>query len=108
MEEYKPYEQTNKPREKMNNESMGFPPGEYIREELESRGLTGDQLCHGTRILSTEMSDIMDNRSRVTVEAAVELGKFFGTSAELWLGLQHRYERTLLRRLQLVGKEHTG
>lgn len=47
------------------------------------------------------ISDIVRARREITADAALRLGRYFGTSPEVWLNLQSRYdlERTKDERL---------
>ena len=68
-----------------------FPPGDFIREELEARGWTqGDLARFIGRPLQT-VNAIVNAKKEITPETAVALGAAFGTSAELWLRLETTY-----------------
>jgi HTH-type transcriptional regulator/antitoxin HigA len=68
-----------------------FPPGDFIREELEARGWTqGDLARFIGRPLQT-INAIVNAKKEITPETAVALGAAFGTSAELWLNLEATY-----------------
>jgi HTH-type transcriptional regulator/antitoxin HigA len=54
-----------------------WPPGEFIREELEARGWTARDLG-------------IDPDMPVDEDMAKRLGAAFGTSPEYWLNLQNR------------------
>jgi HTH-type transcriptional regulator/antitoxin HigA len=74
-----------------------FPPGEFIREELEARGWTQEDLAKILdRPLST-ISAILTGRKAVTPETAIGLAKAFGTSAEVWLNLEATYQLSRVR-----------
>ena len=49
-------------------------------------------LGKSTRIPATRISEIIKKRRGISVDTALRLGKYFGTSAEFWLGLQMEYE----------------
>lgn len=79
-----------------------FPPGEFIREELEERGWTQADLAKIMgRPLPAVNSIILGKRS-VTPDTAVELGSAFGTSAELWLNLESAFQ---LSKVNVEGQE---
>lgn len=48
------------------------------------------------------LSEIVHGRARITAEMALRLGKYFGTSPELWLGLQMDYDMRKARRRREV------
>ncbi len=73
-------------------ENVGFAPGEFIREELEARGWTQEDLA---RILGrplTAVSEIIMGKRSITTQTARELSEAFGTSAEFWLNLESAYQ----------------
>ena len=46
---------------------------------------------------ANRVSMIIAGRRAVTADTALRLGRYFGTSAELWLNLQKMYELDLAR-----------
>jgi len=68
-----------------------FPPGEFIREELEARDWTQSDLARilGRPLQAVNM--IINGRKAITPETAIELAAAFGTSAELWMNLETAY-----------------
>ena len=50
------------------------------------------RLAKDTGIPQTRISSIIHGRRRITADTALRLGKYFGTSARLWLGLQADYD----------------
>ena len=66
-------------------------PGEILQEEfLDPYGLSADQLAI---VLGVHL----DRISGITGDTAAMLGRAFGTSPELWLNLQARYDLDLAR-----------
>ena len=43
------------------------------------------------------INDVVRERRAVTVDTALRLAQYFGTSAEFWLGLQTDYDMALAR-----------
>jgi antitoxin HigA-1 len=65
------------------------PPGSILAElYLGPRGITINQLAAAAGLSRKHISDIIHQRARITAETAVRLGRVFGTSAGMWLGLQ--------------------
>lgn len=64
-----------------------FSPGEYIREFLEGRGWTQDDLAEILGRPSQLVSEIVLGKRGVTPETAKGLAEAFGTSPQLWLNL---------------------
>lgn len=50
------------------------------------------KLAKDIRILQTRISEIVKGKRRITADTALRLGKYFGTSAKFWLGLQNDYD----------------
>lgn len=68
-----------------------FPPGDYIRAELEARGWTQTDLAEILGISVTGVNEILNDRRGITAETARGLAEAFGTSAQVWLNLDSRY-----------------
>ncbi len=68
-----------------------FPPGDFLREEMEARGWNQRDLA---RILDRPVqvvNEIINGRKRITAETAKELGLAFGTGPEYWINLEVAY-----------------
>jgi addiction module HigA family antidote len=64
-------------------------PGEILREDvLPASGLTQDKLAQLLRVSRRTISEILHERRPVTTDMAHRLARAFGTSPEIWLGLQ--------------------
>lgn len=64
-------------------------PGEVLREEfLIPLGMTGHALALALQVPAPRINDIVRERRTITVDTALRLAKYFGTSAEFWMGLQ--------------------
>ena len=78
-------------------------PGEVLREEfLKPLGLSVNALAIALRVPATRMAMIANGERSVTADTALRLARFFGTSAEFWIGLQAMYDLTKAR--QEVGR----
>jgi HTH-type transcriptional regulator/antitoxin HigA len=69
-----------------------FPPGDFLREELEARGWT--QLDFA-RILGRPLqtiNEIVNGKKRITAETAKEIALALGTSPQVWLNLENAYQ----------------
>ena len=68
-------------------------PGEILLEEfLGPMGLSQNALARGIGVPPRRINEIVHGARRVTADTALRLGRFFGMSAEFWLGLQMDYE----------------
>ncbi|MGI8405685.1 MAG: HigA family addiction module antitoxin [Thermomicrobiales bacterium] len=75
---------------------MSFLPlvhsGEVLAEELELRGVTATDLSRALGVQQSRISNILRERTGITAETALRLGRWSGTGPELWLNLQKQYE----------------
>ena len=78
----------------------GFPPGEFISEELEERGWSQADLADILGKTPAMVNEIIKVKRRITHEVAEGLAAAFGTSAEYWTNLETAYQFWLLRRGQ--------
>lgn len=69
-----------------------FPPGEFIRDELEERGWTQADLAKIMARPIPTISMIINGKTSITPETAIELSNAFGTSAQFWLNLETAYQ----------------
>ena len=68
-----------------------FPPGDFLREELEARGWSQVEFAEILGRPLKLVNEIIVGKKRITPETAKELGAALGTSAELWLNLEVAY-----------------
>lgn len=69
-----------------------FPPGEFIKEELEARGWTQDVLAEITGIAAPVISNIIKAKRAISVDIASSLAAAFGTTAQFWMNLETSYQ----------------
>ena len=68
-------------------------PGETIREDyLEPLGMSVNQLSKALGITAARLNEIVLGRRGITADTALRLARYFGTSAEFWVGLQGLYD----------------
>ena len=73
-------------------------PGEVLREEfLVPLKLTAHALAMALQVAAPRINDIVRERRAVTVDTALRLAQYWGTSAEFWLGLQNEYDMAVAR-----------
>ncbi|MGC8476421.1 MAG: HigA family addiction module antitoxin [Acetobacteraceae bacterium] len=74
-------------------------PGEMLREEfLAGYGLSQSQLAKAIGISPNRITEIINDRRRITADTAVRLALYFGNSAEFWLNLQTHHDLKAARR----------
>jgi addiction module HigA family antidote len=73
-------------------------PGEILREEfMLPRGLSQNALARALNVPPRRVNEIVLEKRGITADTALRLARFFGTSAELWAGLQADYDLRLAR-----------
>jgi addiction module HigA family antidote len=70
-----------------------IPPGEILLEEfMRPHGISQNRLARDIDVNPARINDIVHGRSAITAAIALRLGKYFGTTPELWLNLQSDYD----------------
>ena len=73
-------------------------PGEILLEEfMKPMGLSINRLAREIMVAPNRVSEIVNGKRAISADTALRLGKAFGVTPELWLGLQSDYELRLLR-----------
>ncbi len=73
-------------------------PGEILKEEfMEPLGLSGNKLAGLLAVPVNRVTQIVNGSRAISTDTAYRLAKCFGTSVELWIGLQSDYEMELAR-----------
>jgi HTH-type transcriptional regulator/antitoxin HigA len=77
----------------------GFLPGDLIKEELEARGWTQEDLAEILGRTTTTVNEIITGKRGITVESAKGISEAFGTSAQFWLNMETAYRLSLEKSL---------
>ena len=86
-------------------------PGEMLKEEfLAEYGLSQNQLAKAIGISPNRITEIVNNRRRITADTALRLSVYFGNSPEFWMNLQSHYDLKIARNDLKPGdiKSHKG
>ena len=68
-------------------------PGEILREEfMKPRLLSQNALARALNVPPRRINEIVLEKRGITADTALRLARFFGTSAEMWTGLQADYD----------------
>jgi len=82
-----------------NNEFKPVTPGEILKEEfLAEYGLSQSQLAKAIGISPNRITEIINNRRRITADTALRLSLYFGNTPEFWINLQTHYDLKLALR----------
>ncbi len=69
-----------------------FPPGEFLREELEARDWSQQELADILDRPPRLISELISGKRAVTPETAIGLANAFGTSPDYWMNLESQYQ----------------
>lgn len=101
------------PRMIANNQESSnlIHPGEMIKDEIESRGMTQKRLADMTGISMSALNEVLNGKRSVTIEYALLLEAALGIDADIWIGLQADYDKqkacydkSFLKRLENIRK----
>jgi antitoxin HigA-1 len=92
------------PRRSKAKRARPMHPGEVLREEfLVPLGVSAGTLAKAMAVPRTRVERIASESIGITADTALRLGKALGTSAQLWLNLQNRFDVETAERE--IGKE---
>ena len=68
-------------------------PGRIVRQEcIEPLGLTVTKTAKALGVTRQTLNNLVNGRAGVSPEMAIRLSKAFGSSPEVWLGMQMEYD----------------
>ena len=68
-------------------------PGEILKEDfLVPMGISQYRLAKSIGVDPRRINAIVQGKRAITAETAIKLSQFFGTSANLWMGIQTDYD----------------
>ena len=67
-------------------------PGQVLKTVLEDAGITANTLALSLRIPANRLTEIINGRRSLSADTALRLARFFGTSAQMWMNLQAKYD----------------
>lgn len=75
-------------------------PGDILLEEfMKPMGISINRLARDIAVPPGRISAIVNGQRAITADTALRLGKYFGVSAELWLGLQADFDLRIAKRI---------
>lgn len=74
-------------------------PGEILLEEfMKPMGISINRLARDVVVPPGRISAIVNGKRAITADTALRLGKYFGVSPEVWMGLQADYDLRVAQR----------
>ena len=73
-------------------------PGEVLLEDfMKPLGLSQYRVAKDIGVAPIRINQIVHGKRGITADTAMRLGRYFGTSAEVWVRLQARYDLEVAR-----------
>jgi addiction module HigA family antidote len=67
-------------------------PGEVLQDLLNEAGLTANALATALRVPANRIGGIIKGQRGITADTALRLARYFGTSAQMWVNFQAKYD----------------
>jgi len=67
-------------------------PGEVLLDLLHEADLTANSLALALRVPANRIGGILKGQRGITGDTALRLARYFGTSAQMWMNLQAKYD----------------
>jgi addiction module HigA family antidote len=85
--------------------AFSIHPGEILLTEfMEPLGLTAYRLAKGLHISAPRVNDLVRCKRSITADTALRLARYFGNSAQFWIGLQSGHDLWLASRSKTINK----
>ena len=79
------------------NGEAAFHPGGYIKEYIDELGMTQEDFAYRLGTTPKNISCIIRGKQSISKDIATKLSKVMGTSVELWLNLQNKYDQQIAK-----------
>lgn len=74
-------------------------PGEILAEEfLKPMGLSQNALAREIGVTAARIGEIVNGKRGISADTALRLSRYFGTTPDVWMNLQQRYDLETARR----------
>jgi antitoxin HigA-1 len=67
-------------------------PGRVIRVVLDDAQLSANGVALALRIPANRLTEIINGKRSISADTAMRLGRYFGTSSQMWMNLQSHYD----------------
>jgi len=75
------------------NKIKNIISGEILLEEfLKPLNISAYRLSKDTGMSATQISQILKGKRRITADTALRLSRYFGNSADFWMGIQDEFD----------------
>jgi addiction module HigA family antidote len=70
-------------------------PGRALKTVLDDAQLSANAVALALRIPANRLTEIINGRRSISADTAMRLGRYFGTSAQMWMNMQSEYDLEL-------------
>jgi addiction module HigA family antidote len=85
--------------------AFSIHPGEILLTEfMEPLGLTAYRLAKDLHISAPRVNDLVRGKRGITADTALRLARYFGNSAQFWIGLQSGHDLWIASRSKALNK----
>jgi addiction module HigA family antidote len=85
--------------------AFSIHPGEILRTEfMEPLGLSSYRLAKELHISAPRVNDLVRDKRGITADTALRLSRYFGNSAQFWIGLQSGHDLWVASRSKSLNK----
>jgi addiction module HigA family antidote len=67
-------------------------PGEALKSVLDDAQLSANAVALALRIPANRLTEIINGKRSISADTAMRLGRYFGTSAQMWMNMQSHYD----------------
>jgi addiction module HigA family antidote len=67
-------------------------PGRVLRTIFDDAQLRANAVALALRIPANRLTEIINGKRSISADTAIRLGRYFGTSSQMWMNLQSRYD----------------
>lgn len=67
-------------------------PGETLKSVLHDAHLSANAAALALRVPQNRLTEILQGRRAISADTAMRLARYFGTSAQMWMNLQTKYD----------------
>lgn len=83
-----------------------FHPGYYISDLIDELEITQEELAHRLEITPKNLSELVNGKAPLSKNIAIRLSSMLGTSIEVWLNLQHKFDLADAEIKKLIQQEN--
>jgi addiction module HigA family antidote len=85
--------------------AFSIHPGEILLTEfMEPLGLSAYRLAKDLHISASRVNDLVRGKRGITADTALRLSRYFGNSAQFWIGLQSGHDLWVASRSKSLNK----